>query len=63
MILTIDYTDNYEINPMGGIKSRDISMETRKKIYGEFMIKSNDKSYLYVDAKEKPECEDKVCEY
>ncbi|MCY7448690.1 DUF1433 domain-containing protein [Bacillus altitudinis] len=63
-IKRIDYTDDYEINPMGGIEINGYLNENKKKEIWGIYDKGNDEVISFtVDAKEKPECEDKVCEY
>ncbi|ARW38457.1 MULTISPECIES: DUF1433 domain-containing protein [Bacillus] len=60
----IDYTDDYEINPMGGIEINGYLNGNKKKEIWGIYDKGNDKVISFtVDATEKPECEDKVCEY
>ncbi|MCC9087957.1 DUF1433 domain-containing protein [Bacillus pumilus] len=60
----IDYTNDYEVNPMGGIEINGYLNGIKKKELWGIYDKGNDKVISFtVDAKEKPECEDKVCEY
>lgn len=42
----IDYTNDYEVNPMGGIEINGYLNGNKKKNYGESMIKVMTKSYL-----------------
>lgn len=42
----IDYTNDYEVNPMGGIEINGYLNGNKKKNYGESMIKLMTKSYL-----------------
>ncbi|MEH7229857.1 DUF1433 domain-containing protein [Bacillus safensis] len=60
----IDYTNDYMINPMGGISINGYLNGNKKKEIWGIYDKGNDEVISFtVDAKEKPECEDKVCEY
>ncbi len=60
----INYTDDYEVNPMGGIEINGYLNGNKKKEIWGIYDKGNDKVISFtVDATEKPECEDNVCEY
>ncbi|MCO4851254.1 DUF1433 domain-containing protein [Bacillus vallismortis] len=60
----IDYTNEYEVNPMGGIEINGYLNGNKKKEIWGIYDKGNDKIISFtVDATEKPECEDKLCEY
>ncbi|PJZ00031.1 DUF1433 domain-containing protein [Bacillus vallismortis] len=60
----IDYTNDYEVNPMGGIEVNGYLNGNKKKEIWGIYDKGNDKIISFtVDATEKPECEDKLCEY
>ncbi|QIW82207.1 DUF1433 domain-containing protein [Bacillus tequilensis] len=63
-IQSIEYTNDYEINPMGGISINGYLNENKdKKIWGIYDKANDEVGVFTVDATEKPECEDKVCEY
>ncbi|MCY7919707.1 DUF1433 domain-containing protein [Bacillus vallismortis] len=60
----IDYTNDYEVNPMGGIEINGYLNGNKKKEIWGIYDKGNDKIISFtVDATDKPECEDKLCEY
>ncbi|AXY37993.1 MULTISPECIES: DUF1433 domain-containing protein [Bacillus] len=60
----IDYTDDYEINPMGGIEINGfLNGNKKKEIWGIYDKGNDEVGSFTVDATRKPECEDKVCEY
>lgn len=60
----IEFSDKYEIDPMGGINAEGYLNGNKEKEFWGIYNKSNDTiTSSYVDAKEKPECEDKPCEY
>ncbi|UQZ45798.1 DUF1433 domain-containing protein [Bacillus sp. PK3-037] len=60
----IDYTDDYEVNPMGGIEINGyLNGNKKKEIWGTYDKTNDEIGSFTVDATEKPECEDKVCEY
>ncbi|MBP3047928.1 DUF1433 domain-containing protein [Bacillus subtilis subsp. subtilis] len=60
----IDYTDDYEVNPMGGIEINGyLNGNKKKEIWGIYDKTNDEIGSFTVDATEKPECEDKVCEY
>ncbi|OLP63059.1 hypothetical protein BACPU_35220 [Bacillus pumilus] len=60
----IDYTNDYEVNPMGGIEINGyLNGNNKKEIWGIY-DKGNDKVISFtVDATEKTECENKICQY
>ncbi|MGF7533604.1 DUF1433 domain-containing protein [Bacillus mexicanus] len=63
-IKRVDYTDDFDINPMGGIEINGYLNGNKKKEISGIYDKGNDEVISFtVDATEKPECEDKVCEY
>ncbi|MBW3701749.1 hypothetical protein C2U27_15870 [Bacillus aerophilus] len=63
-IKRIDFTNDYEVNPMGGISINGyLNGNKDKKIWGIYDKANDEVGSFIVDAKEKPECEDKVCEY
>ncbi|WP_353853818.1 DUF1433 domain-containing protein [Bacillus sp. Bos-x628] len=60
----IDYTNDYEVNPMGGIEINGyLNGNVKKEIWGIYDKGNNKIISFTVDAIEKPECEDKICEY
>ncbi|WGV00409.1 DUF1433 domain-containing protein [Bacillus altitudinis] len=60
----IEYTDDYEINPMGGISINGyLNGNKDKKIWGIYDKPNDEVGVFKVNATRKPECEDKVCEY
>ncbi|MGF7532984.1 hypothetical protein AAGG74_04445 [Bacillus mexicanus] len=59
----INFSTDYEIDPMGGI-SVEGTYGAKKEHFWGLYDKSNDKIGLTrIDAKPKPGCEDDVCEY
>ncbi|NTU28519.1 DUF1433 domain-containing protein [Bacillus tequilensis] len=63
-IQSIQYTNDYEINPMGGISINGYLNENKdKKIWGIYDKANDEVGVFKVDATRKPECEDKLCEY
>lgn len=60
----IEFSEKYKIDPMGGINAEGYLNGNKEKEFWGIYDKSNDTiTSSYVDAKEKPECEDKVCDY
>ncbi|MGM0967025.1 MAG: DUF1433 domain-containing protein [Bacillota bacterium] len=60
----IDYTNDYMINPMGGISINGyLNGNKKKEIWGIYDKGNNVVGSFTVDASRKPECEDKVCDY
>ncbi|MCO4851255.1 DUF1433 domain-containing protein [Bacillus vallismortis] len=60
----IDFSNKYEIDPMGGINAEGYLNGNKEKEFWGIYDNSNDTiTSSYVDAKEKPECKDKPCEY
>ncbi|MCY7919956.1 DUF1433 domain-containing protein [Bacillus vallismortis] len=63
-IQSIEYTNDYEINPMGGISINGyLNGNKDKKIWGIYDKANDEVGVFKVNATRKPECEDKVCEY
>ncbi|MCO4851257.1 DUF1433 domain-containing protein [Bacillus vallismortis] len=60
----IDYTNDYEVNPMGGISINGyLNGNKDKKIWGIYDKANDEVGVFKVNATRKPECEDKLCEY
>ncbi|MCY7770664.1 DUF1433 domain-containing protein [Bacillus haynesii] len=63
-IKSIDYSDDCEVNPMGGIDIKGyLNGDKQKEIWGIYDKTNDEIGSFTVDAEKKPECEDKICEY
>ncbi|MDU0415219.1 DUF1433 domain-containing protein [Bacillus paralicheniformis] len=63
-IKSIDYSDDYEVNPMGGIDIKGyLNGDKQKKIWGIYDKSNDEVGSFTVDAERKPECKDKICDY
>ncbi|AME07325.1 hypothetical protein BMJ37_16240 [Bacillus velezensis] len=63
-IKQITYINDYKINPMGGISVKGYLNGNKEKEFFGLYDKTNDEiGVSSVDAEEKPECQEKECEY
>ena len=63
-IQSIDYSDDYEVNPMGGVDIKGyLNGDKQKKIWGIYDKSNDEVGSFTVDAERKPECKDKICDY
>ncbi|ATH95491.1 DUF1433 domain-containing protein [Bacillus glycinifermentans] len=60
----ITYYNDYKINPMGGISVEGyLNGNKEKEFYGLYDKTNDEIGVSSVDAEEKPECQEKECEY
>ncbi|PJZ00032.1 hypothetical protein [Bacillus vallismortis] len=59
----INFSKDYEIDPMGGISVEGTYGEKKEHFWGLYDNSNNKIGLTRIDAEPKPGCEDKVCEY
>ncbi|MEH6972643.1 MULTISPECIES: DUF1433 domain-containing protein [unclassified Bacillus (in: firmicutes)] len=63
-ISSINYSDDYEVNPMSGVDIKGyLNGDKQKKIWGIYDKSNDEVGSFTVDAERKPECKDKICDY